>query len=67
MFRLSQESRLSAIISPLLFLVTGAERGRGGVGRCFLAQHTVGLSSLFFVADYCAMTNCCPEGCFPVN
>lgn len=41
----------------------GESRG----GRCLTARHTVGLSYIVIVADYCVMTNCCPEGCFPVN
>lgn len=44
----------------------GESRGGGG-GRCLTARHTVGLSYIVIVADYCVMTNCCPEGCFPVN
>lgn len=47
----------------------GERRGisRWGGGRCLTARHTVGLSYIVIVADYCVMTNCCPEGCFPVN
>lgn len=62
-FCLSQESQLSAIISPLLFLVRGAE---GGWEMFSGSTHCKTLLTVF-VADYCAITNCCPEGCFPVN
>lgn len=41
--------------------------GEGRRGRCLKARHTQSDSLHCIVADYRVMTNCCPEGCFPVN
>lgn len=60
-----RRANVSAIMSPPLSPLCPREKGggRGGVSRL----DTQSDSLPCIVADYCVMTNCCPEGCFPVN
>lgn len=60
-----RRANVSAIMSPPSSPLCPREKGggRGGVSRL----DTQSDSLHCIVADYCVMTNCCPEGCFPVN